>query len=198
MGEHFSSWSERITSPLISLATLISRTQHIKFGTGVINMPQMHPATVAAHVAMFDQLCRGRFIFGIRPGGLVSDFELFDVGDAELRPPMMLESIDTVPKLWAQDPPYRIDGRASGSSRIRPSRSRCSRPTRRARGRRASGTGFPSPGTSSTAAICADTGSATWRAARRWGAGPIPTPVCPSTTASSCSASVACARRYSW
>src|SRR5439155_2508738 len=74
-------------------------------------MPQMHPATVAAHVAMFDQLCRGRFIFGIGPGGLVSDFELFNVGDAELRPPMMLECLDTVLRLWAQDPPYRIDGR---------------------------------------------------------------------------------------
>jgi len=41
----------------------------------------------------------------------VSDFELFDVGQADLRPQMMLESIDTVLKLWAQDPPYRIDGR---------------------------------------------------------------------------------------
>jgi alkanesulfonate monooxygenase SsuD/methylene tetrahydromethanopterin reductase-like flavin-dependent oxidoreductase (luciferase family) len=111
VGEHFSSWSERITSPLIFLATLINRTERITFGTGVINMPQMHPATVAAHVAMFDQLCRGRFIFGIGPGGLVSDFELFNVGDAELRPPMMLECLDTVLRLWAQDPPYRIDGR---------------------------------------------------------------------------------------
>jgi len=111
VGEHFSSWSERITSPLIFLASLIDRTRQIRLGTGVINMPQLHPGTVAAHVAMFDQLCRGRFIFGIGPGGLVSDFELFDVGQAELRPQMMLESIDTVLKLWTQDPPYRIDGR---------------------------------------------------------------------------------------
>src|SRR6266446_6272342 len=37
VGEHFSSWSERITSPLIFLATLINRTERIKFGTGVIN-----------------------------------------------------------------------------------------------------------------------------------------------------------------
>jgi alkanesulfonate monooxygenase SsuD/methylene tetrahydromethanopterin reductase-like flavin-dependent oxidoreductase (luciferase family) len=111
VGEHFSSWSERITSPLIFLASVIDRTTQIRFGTGVINMPQLHPATVAAHVAMFDQLCRGRFILGIGPGGLVSDFELFDVGQAELRPPMMLESIDMVLALWAQDPPYRIDGR---------------------------------------------------------------------------------------
>ena len=42
VGEHFSSWSERITSPLIFFATLIPRTTQITFGTGVINLPQMH------------------------------------------------------------------------------------------------------------------------------------------------------------
>jgi hypothetical protein len=41
----------------------------------------------------------------------VSDFELFDVGQAELRPQMMLESIDAILTLWTQDPPYEIDGR---------------------------------------------------------------------------------------
>ena len=111
VGEHFSSWSERITSPLIFLATVISRTKRIKLGTGVINLPQLHPATVAAHAAMFDHLCRGRFIMGIGPGGLVSDLEMFDVGQAELRPQMVVESIETILKLWAQDPPYEIDGR---------------------------------------------------------------------------------------
>ncbi len=111
VGEHFSSWSERITSPLIFLATVINRTTRIRFGTGVINLPQLHPATVAAHAAMFDHLCRGRFIMGIGPGGLVSDLEMFDVGQAELRPQMVLESIDAILTLWAQDPPYAIDGR---------------------------------------------------------------------------------------
>jgi alkanesulfonate monooxygenase SsuD/methylene tetrahydromethanopterin reductase-like flavin-dependent oxidoreductase (luciferase family) len=111
VGEHFSSWSERITSPLIFLATVISRTRQIRLGTGVLNLPQTHPATVAAHAAMFDQLSGGRFIMGIGPGGLVSDLEMFEVGQAELRPQMVQESIDIVLKLWAQDPPYEIDGR---------------------------------------------------------------------------------------
>jgi alkanesulfonate monooxygenase SsuD/methylene tetrahydromethanopterin reductase-like flavin-dependent oxidoreductase (luciferase family) len=111
VGEHFSSWSERITSPLIFLATVISRTRQIRLGTGVLNLPQTHPATVAAHAAMFDQLSGGRFIMGIGPGGLVSDLEMFEVGQAELRPLMVQESIDIVLKLWAQDPPYEIDGR---------------------------------------------------------------------------------------
>ena len=111
VGEHFSSWSERITSPLIFFATLIPRTTQIRFGTGVINLPQLHPATVAAHAAMFDQLCRGRFIMGIGPGGLASDLEMFDVGQAELRPQMVVESIDAILALWASDPPYEIDGK---------------------------------------------------------------------------------------
>jgi alkanesulfonate monooxygenase SsuD/methylene tetrahydromethanopterin reductase-like flavin-dependent oxidoreductase (luciferase family) len=111
VGEHFTSWSERITSPLIFLASVIDRTERIRFGTGVLNLPQAHPGAIAAHAAMFDHLCRGRFIMGIGPGGLVSDFELFDVGQAELRPQMMAESIDAVLALWAQDPPYRIDGK---------------------------------------------------------------------------------------
>ena len=111
VGEHFTSWCERITSPLIFLASLIPRTKQIRFATGVINLPQIHPATVAAHVAMFDQLCHGRFIMGIGPGGLASDIEMFDVGQAELRPQMVLESIDTILELWAHDPPYEIDGK---------------------------------------------------------------------------------------
>jgi alkanesulfonate monooxygenase SsuD/methylene tetrahydromethanopterin reductase-like flavin-dependent oxidoreductase (luciferase family) len=111
VGEHFSSGSERVTSPLIFLASVISRTKQIRFGTGVINLPQAHPATVAAHAAMFDHLCRGRFIMGIGPGGLVSDMELFDILEAEKRPQMMQESIAMVLKLWAQDPPYEIEGR---------------------------------------------------------------------------------------
>jgi len=111
VGEHFSSWSERITSPLVFFATLVDRAPRIRFGSGVLNLPQVHPASVAATVAMFDHLCRGRFILGIGPGGLVSDFELFDVGQAELRPAMMVESIDAIVALWSQDPPYRFEGR---------------------------------------------------------------------------------------
>ncbi len=111
VGEHFASWSERISSPLIFLATVIDRTQTIRFGTGVINLPQKHPLTVAAETAMFDHLCRGRFIMGIGPGGLGSDMEMFNLPQAEVRAQMLLESIDMVLKLWAQDPPHDLPGR---------------------------------------------------------------------------------------
>jgi len=110
-GEHFTSLSEQVSSPLIFLATLIRETRQIKFGTAVVNLPQLHPATVAAYVSMFDHLAKGRFLFGIGPGGLVSDIEMFKVASAAERPQMMLESIDMILKLWQSDPPYEIAGK---------------------------------------------------------------------------------------
>ena len=108
VGEHFSSLerAHHLAADLPRHAGVRAPSRS-RFGTGVLNLPQMHPATVAAHAAMFDHLCRGRFIMGIGPGGLVSDLEMFDVGQAELRPQMVQESIDAILKLWAQDPPVR-------------------------------------------------------------------------------------------
>jgi len=108
VGEHFSSWSERITSPLIFFATLIPRTTQIRFGTGVINLPQLHPATVAAHAAMFDQLCKGRFIMGIGPGGLVSDLEMFERGPGRAAPADGHRVHRDRAQAVGQDPPYEI------------------------------------------------------------------------------------------
>ncbi len=111
VGEHYSSLSERIPSPLIFMATLIAQTRRIRFGTGVFNMTAQHPAVIAGQAAQFDHLSRGRFIMGIGPGGLISDLEMFDTGPPELRPQMVVESMDTILRLWSQDPPYRIDGK---------------------------------------------------------------------------------------
>lgn len=111
VGEHFTSWTECVSSPLMLLSTVTNRTRAIRFGTGVLNLPQTHPLAVAAQAAMFDHLCRGRFIMGIGPGGLVSDMEAFSLPQAELRSQMLLEAIDMVLRLWSQDPPYDLRGR---------------------------------------------------------------------------------------
>ena len=110
VGEHYSNKPEQITSPFIFLAILIERTKRIKLGTGVINLPQQHPAIVAAHAAMFDQLAQGRFIFGIGPGGSPGDFEMFKLNNPPDRPKMMQESIETILKIWTQEPPYEFPG----------------------------------------------------------------------------------------
>lgn len=111
VGEHISCTTEPITSPLIFMASLLSRTKRIRFATGVVALPNHHPAIVAGEVALFDHLSRGRLIFGIGPGGLASDMELFGNSDASVRNERMAESIQTILQIWTQDPPYDIPGK---------------------------------------------------------------------------------------
>ncbi|WP_270934363.1 LLM class flavin-dependent oxidoreductase [Falsiroseomonas oryzae] len=109
VGEHFSATSEPIASPLMFMAALAPRTK-LTFATGVINLPNHHPAKVAAEVAQFDHMTGGRLILGIGPGGLPSDWELFGNTDAMQRGKRMLESIEAIQTIWASDPPYDIAG----------------------------------------------------------------------------------------
>jgi alkanesulfonate monooxygenase SsuD/methylene tetrahydromethanopterin reductase-like flavin-dependent oxidoreductase (luciferase family) len=110
LGEHFSASTEPIPSPLMFMASLLPRTKNLSFGTAVICLPNHHPVKVAAEVAQFDHMSRGRFMLGIGPGGLLSDFELFDNADRGVRARKAMESIDIIQRIWAQDPPYDIRG----------------------------------------------------------------------------------------
>ena len=110
VGEHVTDAAENITSSMIFLASLAAETKQIKLGTGTINIPNSHPAAVAAQAAMLDHLLDGRFIMGISPGGLMSDAEVFGNFGAN-RNEMFVEGIDTVLKIWASEPPYDIEGK---------------------------------------------------------------------------------------
>ncbi|MEI6384539.1 MAG: LLM class flavin-dependent oxidoreductase, partial [Betaproteobacteria bacterium] len=65
MGEHTTDPEENVTSSALFLATLADATKQIRLGTGTLNMPNHHPAAVAAQIAMLDHLLGGRFILGI-------------------------------------------------------------------------------------------------------------------------------------
>ncbi|MFO1150840.1 MAG: LLM class flavin-dependent oxidoreductase [Alsobacter sp.] len=110
MGEHYSAKVEPVTNTLQFMSMLIPQTKRIKLCTGVLNLPQHHPAKVAGDVAMFDHMCGGRYIMGIGPGGLSSDFELFQTTDKD-RQAMMVECIDMVHAIWSQEPPYELNGK---------------------------------------------------------------------------------------
>lgn len=110
VGEHATDQAENITSCAMFIATLIEATNRIKLGTGTVNMPNNHPVAVAAQIAMLDHLLDGRFIFGISPGGLLSDAEVFGNLDAD-RNAMFVEAINHVLAIWAGDPPYNLKGK---------------------------------------------------------------------------------------
>ncbi len=109
VGEHVTDAAENITSSAMFLASLADCTSRIRLGTGTVNLPNTHPAAVAAQISMLDHLLDGRLNFGISPGGLLSDAEIFGNLDAD-RNAMFLESINMILDIWAGEPPYELEG----------------------------------------------------------------------------------------
>lgn len=61
--------------PFVTLAWLAGVTQKVELGTTVTIIPYRHPLQTARMVANLDQLCGGRFIFGVGAGWAKQEFE---------------------------------------------------------------------------------------------------------------------------
>jgi len=110
IGEHVTDVCESVPSCLAFIASLAHETRQIRLGSGTVNLPNGHPAQVAADVAMIDHMLEGRFLFGIGPGGLRSDWEMFGNLDRD-RNAMFVEAIDHILAIWSGDAPYARKGR---------------------------------------------------------------------------------------
>src|SRR5688572_21682322 len=110
IGEHVTDVCESIPSCLTFIASVAHETKQIRLGSGTVNLPNNHPAQVAAHVAMVDHMLEGRFLFGIGPGGLRSDMEVFGNLDRD-RNAMFVEAIDQILAIWTGDAPYNLRGK---------------------------------------------------------------------------------------
>ena len=109
-GEHVTDIAENITSSTVFVASLAAATKNIRLGTGTVNMPNSHPAAIAGQISMLDHMLNGRLNFGISPGGLASDAEIFGNLDKN-RNEMFVECIDMVLDIWRKDPPYNLEGK---------------------------------------------------------------------------------------
>lgn len=110
VGEHVTDVAESITDSAVFLASLAHLTKRVKLGTGTVNLPNGHPAAIAAKIAMLDTILEGRFIFGISPGGLPSDWEMF--GNLEVdRREKFLECIELILGIWTGEAPYNLTGK---------------------------------------------------------------------------------------
>ena len=110
IGEHVSDVCESIPSCLAFIASVAHETRQIRLGSGTVNLTNNHPAQVASVVAMIDHMLEGRFIFGIGPGGLRSDMEVFGNIDLD-RNAMFVEAINHILALWSGTAPYDIAGK---------------------------------------------------------------------------------------
>jgi len=109
VGEHVTDIAESVTDSCVFLASLAHSTTTITLGTGTVNLPNGHPAAIAAKVAMLDTILEGRFVFGVSPGGLPSDWEVFGNLDLDRRA-KFLECMEHVLAIWTGEAPYDLEG----------------------------------------------------------------------------------------
>jgi len=109
VGEHVTDVAESVTDSCVFLASLAHLTKQIRLGTGTVNLPNGHPAAIATKVAMLDNILEGRFVFGVSPGGLPSDWEVFGNLEADRRA-KFLECLEHVLAIWTGEAPYDLEG----------------------------------------------------------------------------------------
>jgi probable F420-dependent oxidoreductase len=97
--------------PFIGIAFALSRTKHLKAGSGVSILPGRHPALVAKQLASLAGLAPGRVlpVFGLQPA-LTAERELFPVPRGE-RGAVFDEALSLLRRLLAADAPVTFSGR---------------------------------------------------------------------------------------
>lgn len=112
VGEHFTSRWENNAAPDLLMAKALPLTERISFGTGVACLAYQHPFVVAHRMAVFDHLARGRFIFGIGPGALLTDLATFGLAGDDPDPrDLARESIQVILQLWQSEGEFEFHGK---------------------------------------------------------------------------------------
>jgi probable F420-dependent oxidoreductase len=88
-----------IPDPILPLAYAAAITEKLRLATGIVILPQRHPAYVAKDFATLDVLSRGRAILGVGIGWLEEEFEVIGVPFRE-RAARTEEAIRAIRSLW--------------------------------------------------------------------------------------------------
>lgn len=99
--------SAPLADPLLPFAYAAAVTKTIKFGSGVVILPQHHPLYIAKQAATLDCLTKGRFLLGVGIGWLEEEFQALGIPFSE-RVGRTEESIQAIRSLWKAEPePFR-------------------------------------------------------------------------------------------
>ncbi len=90
-----------IPDPLIWLSYAAAVTSKIKLATGILILPQRHPAYVAKEVATLDTLSKGRVMLGVGIGWMKDEFDVLGIPFEE-RASRTEESIQAIRSLWSE------------------------------------------------------------------------------------------------
>jgi probable F420-dependent oxidoreductase len=88
--------------PFTLLGWLAAKARRLEIGTTVIIVPYRHPLETARMTAQVDQLCGGRFIFGVGVGWAQGEFEALGI-PFEKRGAMTNEYLEAIKACWASE-----------------------------------------------------------------------------------------------
>jgi probable F420-dependent oxidoreductase len=88
--------------PFVALAMVATATERLKIGTGICLVVQRDPIVTAKAVATLDNLCGGRFLFGVGAGWNVEEMRNHGT-DPRRRFSIMRERVEAMKAIWTQD-----------------------------------------------------------------------------------------------
>jgi alkanesulfonate monooxygenase SsuD/methylene tetrahydromethanopterin reductase-like flavin-dependent oxidoreductase (luciferase family) len=92
-----------IPAPLLLLAAVAARTQHIRLGCTSYLLPIRQPLLAAEEVAVLDRLCHGRLILGLGRGLSGAMFRAFGVPASDKRR-LFQANLDIMRRAWRGEP----------------------------------------------------------------------------------------------
>jgi len=103
--EHYFTGESVYNDALMFAAALTQRTERIRIGFAVVQMPFHHPVRLAVQLALLDNLSKGRIDVGIGKGTVYNEYEFVGHGlrshDARER---MEEAVDILERAWREAP----------------------------------------------------------------------------------------------
>jgi probable F420-dependent oxidoreductase len=91
-----------VMDPFVTLTAAAAVTRTLKLGTGVCLIAQRDPIQTAKLVASIDQVCNGRFVFGIGNGWNQDEMEDHGTNFAT-RHKLARERVEAMKAIWTQD-----------------------------------------------------------------------------------------------
>ncbi len=103
--EHYFTGESVYSDSLMFAAALAMRTERIRIGFAVVQMPFHHPVRLAVQLALLDNLSKGRIDVGIGKGTVYNEYEFVGHGlrstDSRER---MEEAVDIIERAWREAP----------------------------------------------------------------------------------------------
>jgi natural product biosynthesis luciferase-like monooxygenase protein len=100
---HFHEFGGQYPNPALTSAAVAMVTEHVEIRAGSVVAPLHHPIRIAEDWSIVDNLSGGRVGISFAPGWHAVDFTLAPEAH-ERRKAVMLEALDTVRRLWRQEP----------------------------------------------------------------------------------------------